>query len=66
MIAGGATEGDRFERVIDRRAAIARALAIAAPGDLVLILGKGHESTIEYADGPRAWDDRAVAREVLV
>lgn len=65
MIAAGAVEGERFERVPDRRAAIARALAVARPGDLVLIAGKGHESTIEYADGPRAWDDRAVAREEI-
>lgn len=69
MLAGGATEDTtgerRFERVPDRRAAIARALDVARPGDLVLIAGKGHESTIEYADGPRAWDDRAVAREEI-
>ena len=65
MIAGGATEGARFERIVDRRAAIARALEVAQPGDLVLIAGKGHESTIEYADGPKSWDDRAVAREEI-
>ncbi|MGE3857596.1 MAG: UDP-N-acetylmuramoyl-L-alanyl-D-glutamate--2,6-diaminopimelate ligase [Dehalococcoidia bacterium] len=65
MLAGGAAEGERFERVPDRRAAIARACALARPGDLVLIAGKGHESTIEYADGPRPWDDRAVAREEI-
>jgi UDP-N-acetylmuramoyl-L-alanyl-D-glutamate--2,6-diaminopimelate ligase len=61
----GATEGARFERIPDRRAAIARALELAQPGDLVLLAGKGHESTIEYADGPRPWDDRQVARELI-
>ncbi len=66
MIAGGAVEGERFERVVDRREAIARALDLAGPDDLVLIAGKGHESTIEYADGPREWDDRKVARELIV
>ena len=65
MLAGGAVEGERFERVIDRREAIARALELAEPGDLVLIAGKGHESTIEYADGPKPWDDRAVTRELI-
>ncbi len=69
MLAAGAvegvSEGHCFERIADRRAAIARALAVAQPGDLVLIAGKGHESTIEYADGPRPWDDRAVAREEI-
>jgi len=66
MIAGGAVEGERFERVVDRREAIARALDLAGPDDLVLIAGKGHESTIEYADGPREWDDRKVARELIL
>ncbi|MDA0301756.1 MAG: UDP-N-acetylmuramoyl-L-alanyl-D-glutamate--2,6-diaminopimelate ligase [Chloroflexi bacterium] len=65
MVAGGAVEGERFERIADRRAAIARAFELARPGDLVLIAGKGHESTIEYADGPKPWDDRAVAREEI-
>ncbi len=66
MAAAGAAEGERFERLPDRRAAIDRALALATPGDLVLIAGKGHETTIEYADGPRPWDDRVVARELVV
>jgi len=66
MIAGGAVEGERFERVVDRREAIGRALDLAKPGDLVLVAGKGHESTIEYADGPREWDDRRVTRELIV
>lgn len=65
MVAAAAVEGERFERVPDRREAIARALDVAGPGDLVLLAGKGHESTIEYADGPRPWDDRAVARELI-
>ncbi|MDP2327365.1 MAG: UDP-N-acetylmuramoyl-L-alanyl-D-glutamate--2,6-diaminopimelate ligase [Dehalococcoidia bacterium] len=65
MLAGGAVEGEHFERIPDRRAAIDRALEIAQPGDLVLLAGKGHETTIEYADGPRPWDDRSVARELI-
>ena len=66
MIAGGAVEGERFERVTDRREAIGRALDLAEPGDLVLLAGKGHESTIEYADGPRDWDDRRVVRDLIL
>ncbi|MEZ4554639.1 MAG: UDP-N-acetylmuramoyl-L-alanyl-D-glutamate--2,6-diaminopimelate ligase [Dehalococcoidia bacterium] len=65
MIGAGAVEGERFERVRPRRAAIARALEAAESGDLVLIAGKGHESTIEWAEGPEEWDDRAVAREEI-
>ncbi|MDA0269621.1 MAG: UDP-N-acetylmuramoyl-L-alanyl-D-glutamate--2,6-diaminopimelate ligase [Chloroflexi bacterium] len=65
MLAAGAVEGEHFERIPDRRAAIARALNLAQPADLVLLAGKGHESTIEYADGPRPWDDRETARELI-
>lgn len=65
MLAAGAVEGERFERVPGRRDAIMRACAVARPDDLVLIAGKGHESTIEWADHAGPWDDRAVAREVI-
>jgi UDP-N-acetylmuramoyl-L-alanyl-D-glutamate--2,6-diaminopimelate ligase len=65
MVAGGAEEGERFERVVDRRQAIDRALDLARAGDLVLLAGKGHESTIERAEGPLPWDERAVARELI-
>ena len=65
MVAAGVAEGERFERVPDRREAIDRALALARPGDLVLLAGKGHESTIERADGPLPWDERAVVRELI-
>ena len=66
MIAAGAEEGRRFERVPGRRDAIARGIALAEAGDVVLIAGKGHEPTIERADGPHPWDDRRVARELLL
>ncbi|MBM4443273.1 MAG: UDP-N-acetylmuramyl peptide synthase, partial [Candidatus Rokubacteria bacterium] len=54
-----------FERVPDRREAVARALAVAGPGDLVLLAGKGHEQSIERAGGPVPWDERVVARELI-
>jgi UDP-N-acetylmuramoyl-L-alanyl-D-glutamate--2,6-diaminopimelate ligase len=49
----------------DRAAAIGRALAMAGPGDVVLIAGKGHETYQEGADGKRPFDDFAVARASL-
>lgn len=36
--------GGRYEIVIDRREAVRRALSLAGPGDIVLLLGKGHET----------------------
>jgi UDP-N-acetylmuramoyl-L-alanyl-D-glutamate--2,6-diaminopimelate ligase len=49
----------------DRRAAIALALGQADAGDVVLIAGKGHETTQTIGDESRPFDDRAVARELL-
>jgi len=63
--ARGWREGQQFEREPDRRAAIARAFALARPGDLVLLAGKGHETTIETAAGELPWDEAAVAAELL-
>ncbi len=49
----------------DRRRAIAVALAGARPGDVVLIAGKGHETTQEFATQVVAFDDRLVAAGIL-
>ncbi|RLT35658.1 MAG: UDP-N-acetylmuramoyl-L-alanyl-D-glutamate--2,6-diaminopimelate ligase [Chloroflexi bacterium] len=65
MVAAGAKEGERFERIPGRGTAIMRACAVARPDDLVLIAGKGHESTIEWADHAEPWDDRAAARDAF-
>ena len=54
------------EREVDRRLAIARAVESAAPGDVVVIAGKGHEQGQELAGGRKIpFDDVAVAREAL-
>ncbi|MBW3648407.1 MAG: UDP-N-acetylmuramoyl-L-alanyl-D-glutamate--2,6-diaminopimelate ligase [Actinobacteria bacterium] len=50
---------------VDRRAAIARAVAAARPGDAVVVAGKGHESGQEAAGVLTPFDDRLVLREVL-
>jgi len=50
---------------LDRRAAIERAIERAAPGDAVLIAGKGHETTQTIGARVLPFDDRAVARELL-
>ena len=50
---------------IDRREAIERALALAEPGDCVLLAGKGHETEQVFADKTVAHDDRLIADEWL-
>jgi UDP-N-acetylmuramoyl-L-alanyl-D-glutamate--2,6-diaminopimelate ligase len=49
----------------DRREAIALAVELARPGDVVVIAGKGHEQGQEIAGRKLPFDDRDVAREVL-
>jgi UDP-N-acetylmuramoyl-L-alanyl-D-glutamate--2,6-diaminopimelate ligase len=50
---------------LDRRAAIARAIELAEPGDVVVIAGKGHERGQEIAGRIVPFDDREVAGEAL-
>jgi UDP-N-acetylmuramoyl-L-alanyl-D-glutamate--2,6-diaminopimelate ligase len=50
---------------LDRRAAIALALEQAAPGDVVVVAGKGHETSQEFAEETILFDDRVVVREEL-
>jgi UDP-N-acetylmuramoyl-L-alanyl-D-glutamate--2,6-diaminopimelate ligase len=65
-VAGGAPAGAVTEIVVDRREAIALALARAEPGDTVVIAGKGHEQGQEFEAGRKVpFDDREVAREEL-
>ncbi len=50
---------------IDRRTAIRRAVADAADGDIVLVLGRGHEPMQDIGGNRVPFDDRQVAREAL-
>jgi UDP-N-acetylmuramoyl-L-alanyl-D-glutamate--2,6-diaminopimelate ligase len=54
-----------FEAIPDRSEAIARAIALAQPRDIILIAGKGHETYQEFADHTVPFDDRQVARRAL-
>ena len=57
--------GGAYQLIVDRRAAIFRAVTEAAPGAVVLIAGKGHEDYQVLPSGKIHFDDREVAREAL-
>ena len=61
----GVSAPERITWIEDRRRAIGVALAMARPGDGVLLAGKGHETYQELADTVFPFDDRLVAREWL-
>ncbi len=61
----GGVEGKTFFRVPDRGAAISFALLQAKPGDLVIVLGKGHEQSMCFGEIEYAWDDRVAMRAAL-
>lgn len=62
--AGKVLDRDLFLE-LDRAKAIELAINKAHKGDLVLILGKGHEKTILRADGPHDFEDIKVATRLL-
>lgn len=65
IVAGMGEGTDYFEVVPDRRDAIARAVAVANPGDAILIAGKGHEDYQIIGTEKHHFDDREVAAEEL-
>jgi len=65
IVPGAERGGGSFAVELDRRQAIRQALAEAAPGDVVVIAGKGHETGQQFADRTIPFDDRLVAAEEL-
>jgi UDP-N-acetylmuramoyl-L-alanyl-D-glutamate--2,6-diaminopimelate ligase len=59
------TRAPVVESVVDRAAAIDRAIAIATAGDVVLIAGKGHEKYQQIGDRVLPFDDGEAAKAAL-
>jgi UDP-N-acetylmuramoyl-L-alanyl-D-glutamate--2,6-diaminopimelate ligase len=58
-------QGSEFERITDRRAAIADALDAAEPGDTVLLAGKGHETYQVLGTEKVPFDEREIVRGMV-
>ncbi|HSX45600.1 MAG TPA: UDP-N-acetylmuramoyl-L-alanyl-D-glutamate--2,6-diaminopimelate ligase [Candidatus Saccharimonadia bacterium] len=61
----GKVQGKDLFLILDRPEAISFAVKRAQKGDTVLLLGKGHEKTIERADGEHPWDEIGTAHAAL-
>ena len=61
----GAVPGRDYLAIVDRTEAIARAFDEAQPGDIVLLAGKGHETSIIIGYDHTPWDEAAIARALL-
>lgn len=57
--------GVSYQRITDRREAIEAAVGAAAPGDTILIAGKGHETSQIIGDSSLPFNDSVVAREII-
>jgi UDP-N-acetylmuramoyl-L-alanyl-D-glutamate--2,6-diaminopimelate ligase len=65
-VAAGAEDGPGlYEVVLDRRAAIRRALETARSGDVVVVAGKGHERVQHLPEGDVPFHDASLVRELL-
>ena len=64
-IAAGMGHATNWEQITDREKAIARAISLAQPGDIVLVAGKGHETYQEVGKTMSPFDDRDVVRRYL-
>ena len=61
----GRREGSDYYRVGDRAEAIAQAVRLARPEDLVIICGKGHERSMCFGETEVPWSDQEAARRAL-
>lgn len=56
----------KFQKILDRREAIGRALVLAQTGDIVVITGKGSETSMAVAEGRKIpWSDKNIVKELL-
>jgi UDP-N-acetylmuramoyl-L-alanyl-D-glutamate--2,6-diaminopimelate ligase len=54
----------KYLKIVDRREAIRAAIELANPGTVVVIAGKGHETTQQVGGKELPFDDRKVAAEL--
>lgn len=65
-VASGIKDGNKLDIIIDRREAIKKSLTLAEKGDIVVVTGKGSETSIAAAKGEKIpWSDKKIVIEIL-
>ena len=64
-IKGGMSLDENLLIITERPKAIRKAFSMAKAGDIVLLLGKGHENTIIYKDFVMPYDEVSEAKKAL-
>jgi UDP-N-acetylmuramoyl-L-alanyl-D-glutamate--2,6-diaminopimelate ligase len=65
LAAAGRVEGTDFFCIADRQRAILHAVRLAAPGDVVIVCGKGHEQSMCFGAMEHPWRDQDALRWAL-
>jgi UDP-N-acetylmuramoyl-L-alanyl-D-glutamate--2,6-diaminopimelate ligase len=66
QIPGAHSQPPKYQKILDRREAIRHGLTLANNGDIIVITGKGSETSIAIAGGKKIpWSERAVVEEIL-
>lgn len=66
QVAAGIEHAEKYTKIMDRKEAISSAIRLAREGDIVIITGKGSETSMALAGGKKIpWSDRDVARQAL-
>lgn len=57
----------KYQKILDRKKAIEKAIYLAKPGDVVIITGKGSEPWMCVENNKKIpWDDRQIARDAVI
>jgi UDP-N-acetylmuramoyl-L-alanyl-D-glutamate--2,6-diaminopimelate ligase len=66
QVASGINQDKTYLKILDRREAIGHALASASAGDIVIITGKGSETSMAVAGGKKIpWSDKEIVTELI-
>lgn len=58
-------DNENLYKIVDRKNAIAKAVALAESGDILMVLGKGTEVTMVLGNHKIPWDDRQAVRDAI-